>query len=116
MNELLPLYHGTRAGFRGRGGLVLPGSDVGRDNTTGSDHYRPGLAPYRADRVYLTGDLELAQRFAQLARGRGRAKVLEVLPFGPLELDEATYDGRDRDDVFTTDAALVERVVWIEES
>jgi hypothetical protein len=97
------LYHGTRAAFRGPGGLVLPGDEFGKDN------HRLG----RSDRVYVTPDLDLAKAYALGAKGRGRARVLEVTPMSPLTVDDSTVDG-DEQETYATDAARVLRVVWTE--
>lgn len=97
------LYHGTRAGFRGRGGLVLPGTDVGR-------HNHPGLE-YRSDWVYLTPDLDLAWLYAEAASGRGRPKVLVVRPGSGLLNDDSTLAGDDEQVSFRCTHAYVDRVL-----
>lgn len=96
------LYHGTRAGFRGRGGLVLPGNVVGR-------HNHPGLE-YRSDWVYLTPDLELAWDYAEAAKGRGKPKVLVVAPGGLLYHDDSTVNGAEQVS-FRCESAIVRRVL-----
>ena len=100
-----PLYHGTRRGFRGPGGLVLPGDRFGTDNH--------GLS--RSDVVYLTPDLDLAKDYAKAASGRGRAKVLEVMPHTPLMKDDSTVNGEEQES-YTCEWGRVVRVIWIEES
>lgn len=105
--DLPPVYHGTRAGFRGRGGLVLPGAQVGRDNTSGSHGYVDHGIPYTGEHVYVTTDRDLAMIFALLAKGRGRPRVLTVQPFGMKPDTGTTYGGEERDDVFTCEWATV---------
>lgn len=113
MSSEVVFYHGTRAPFGPRGGLLLPGAETGQDNTTNSDDYRPGVTPYAATHVYVTTDRELAEEFARRARGRGRPRVLIVQPWAPLIPDDATYNGEDRDDVFRCPAANVLRREWV---
>lgn len=90
----MPLYHGTRKPF-GKGGLVLPGKLTSEDNTTGSESYTQGLRPYTGEKVYVTTDLELAKHFAKISKGRGKAKVFEVLYVGSIERDDALFDGEE---------------------
>lgn len=75
----VPLYHGTRAAFR-RGGYVLSGDLVGKDNH--------GLG--RSDTVYLTPDRKMAAMWARAAKGRGKPKVVTVRPGGRLEVNDST--------------------------
>ena len=79
------LYHGTRAGFRGKGGIVLPGELYKKDN------HRLG----RSDWVYVTPDIDLAWSFAEASAGRGRPRVLIVRPLGDLEVDDSTVGGEE---------------------
>lgn len=95
-----PLYHGTRAGFRGRGGLVLPAACTGRPVTLG------GIRDDEGEHVYVTPDRELAVAFAYLAGGKGRPRILTVLPLGPLEVDIATFGGEERE-AYRCEAATV---------
>lgn len=98
-----PLYHGTRAPFRGSGGLVLPGARFGKDNHNLK----------RGEVVYVTPDLDLAKDYALACKGRGRAKVLEVMPHSPVEVDDSTVGG-DEQESYTCPAASVVRVAWTE--
>ena len=98
-----PLYHGTRAGFHGRGGLVLPAVLTGRPVTGG------GIRDDEGQHVYVTPDHSLACVFAHLSSGRGKPKVLTVTPLGPLEIDIATFDGEERE-AYRCEAAVVEAV------
>lgn len=79
-------YHGTRTPFR-RGGLVVPGDEVGKENH--------GLG--RSHRVYLTRQVGLAQRYAEVAKGRGRPRVLVVRPLTEVEVDDSTVSGAEQD-------------------
>lgn len=90
------LYHGTRAPFRGKGGLLLPGDTCGRDNH-GLD--RSGV-------VYVTPDLDLAWDYARAARGRGKPRVLIVAPDGRLTVDDSTVNGCEQE-AYTCEAAIV---------
>ena len=101
------LYHGTRAGFRGPGGLVLPGVQVRR-------HKHPGLE-YRSDWVYLTPDLDLAWEYAEVAKGRGKAKVLVVAPWDMLFNDDSTIAGGVEQISFRCKGATVLRVLTVRE-
>jgi hypothetical protein len=94
------LYHGTRAPFRGGGGLVLPGADVGREN------HNLG----RSDRVYVTPDLELAWLYAEASKGRGKPKVLIVEPRSPLEVDDSTI-GNEEQEAYSCAYAVVQKVL-----
>lgn len=94
------LYHGTRAGFRGSGGLVLPGDLVGKDNH--------GLK--RSDAVYLTPDLELAWDYARACKGRGRPRVLVVRPMSELEMDDSTV-GEEEQESYRCSGARVLRTL-----
>lgn len=100
-----PLYHGTRAGFRGPGGLVLPGAMLGRENH----------AQGRSGVVYVTPDLDEAKLWAEASQGRGRAKVLQVRPMGIIGVDNSTLNGEEHEG-YTCEAATVVKVVWIEET
>lgn len=95
-----PLYHGTRRGFD-RGGLLLPGGEVGQDNH--------GLG--RTGHVYVTPDLGLAKHYAEHANGKGRPRVVEVAPLGPVEVDDSTVGG-DQQESYRVDCARVLRVAW----
>ena len=101
------LYHGTRAGFRGRGGIVLPGVQVGR-------HNHPGLE-YRSDWVYITPDLDLAWEYAEAAQGRGKPKVLVVLPGSGLLNDDSTIAGGVEQISFRCTHAIVQKVLTVRE-
>lgn len=103
-----PLFHGTRAGFRGRGGLVLPARQTGRPVTEG------GIREDEGEHVYVTPDWNLAAEFARRANGRGHPKVLTVLPAGPLEVDWATFGGEERE-AYRCEAAHVLAVQFIPE-
>jgi len=97
------LFHGTRAPFT-QGGLVLPGETVGRENH--------GLG--RSDVVYVTPEFDLAQEYARVATGRGRARVVEVRPCSPLRVDDSTVSGEEQES-YSCEAARVLRVAWIED-
>lgn len=105
MSDEPVLYHGTRAGFRGKGGLVLPGMDVGRYN-------HPGLE-YRSDWVYVTPDLELAWDYAEACQGRGKPKVLVVRPNGMLYHDDSTLAGGYEQVSFRCESAIVAGVLTV---
>lgn len=81
----VPLYHGTRAAYRGSGGLLLPGDDVGQD------HHGLGRSAY----VYMTPDREEAEAWARAAKGRNRPRVLTVMPMAPVENDDSTINGEE---------------------
>ena len=94
-------YHGTRAGFRGRGGLLLPAATTGATPRAG---HRPGGTDY----VHLTTDADLAAWYAYNDRThRGRPRVLTVAPLGPIEHDASTYDDETEDQFRCTDGARV---------
>lgn len=95
-------YHGTRRPFN-TGGLVLPGDKVG------VDHHNLG----RSDWVYVTTDLELAKDYARAAAGKGRAKVVQVRPWGDLYIDDSTVNGEEQDS-YRCEAASVLLRVWME--
>lgn len=97
------LYHGTRAPFRGRGGLVLPGDETGR-------HAHPGME-YRSDYVYVTPDLDLAWAYAIAATGRGKPRVLVVLPGSPLLHDDSTIAGGEEQVSFRCTHAYVQKIL-----
>lgn len=80
-------YHGTRRGFRGRGGVVLPRWEHGGPGTTAPTN--PGrTSPPDADRyVFITRDRDVAVAYAHAAPGRGRPKVLTVQPAGEVTRD-----------------------------
>jgi hypothetical protein len=103
MTETERLYHGTRAGF-GAGGVLFPGA------TPGVDRDNHGLG--RSEWVYVTPDLDLAKDYAEAASGRGRPKVLEVVPCGPLEVDDSTVGG-EAQEAYRCEWAWVVRRVWI---
>lgn len=102
-----PLYHGTRAGFRGRGGLLLPRGSHGGTGT--SAPVNPGREPPSdSDRyVYVTTSKTLAWVYAWHAPGRGRPKVLTVIPLGNLEPDPEHSPAME---AYRCEAAVVERV------
>lgn len=101
--EQVRFYHGTRRPF-GPGGLLLPGEQAGADNH--------GLG--RSDWVYVTTDLDLAIEYAKVAQGRGRAKVVEVAPWGEMFVDNSTVGGQEQDS-YRCEAAKVLRRVWMEQ-
>lgn len=88
-------YHGTRAGFRGRGGLLLPKSKTGAQGT--SYPVNPGMTvPADAGAYcYVTRDREVAEVYAEHAPGRGRPKVLTVQPHGDVTRDPEHGPGTD---------------------
>jgi hypothetical protein len=104
MTSILPtFFHGTRAAFRGRGGIVLPGSQVGRDNhSLGTNNY-----------VYVSTDIEVAMDFAVLAKGRGKPRILTVQPFGKMERD--TYPDMADQDSWRCEGARVLKVRMLSE-
>jgi rifampin ADP-ribosylating transferase len=77
-----PLFHGGTRRLD-RVGLILPPSKTGVA-TTGE--YGAG-AIHRADRVYLTTELEQARIFAICAPPKGRGDIYECEPIGDLEPD-----------------------------
>lgn len=79
-------FHGTRRGFT-TGGALLP-----RDEHAGPGTAAPLNPGYTAPAdtaawVYLTQDVNVAWAYAWVAPGRGRPKVVEVIPHGNLEPD-----------------------------
>ena len=96
-------YHGTRRPF-GPGGLLLPGEKFGADNH--------GLG--RSEWVYVTTELDLAIEYAKAAQGRGKAKVVQVQPWGEMFVDDSTIAGGEEQDSYKCEAAKVLRRVWIE--
>lgn len=87
MPAAAPLYHGTRKGFRGRGGLLMPRTFHGSKGTTAP--LKPGaVANSDSERyVYVTTSLDLAWVYAWHAQGRGRPRVLTVRPLSPVWRD-----------------------------
>lgn len=81
------LYHGTRAGFRGRGGLLMPRARHGGRATGAPVNSGREPLPDAEQCVYLTEHVELAWAYAWAAPGRGKPKVLVVRPLGPIEPD-----------------------------
>lgn len=79
-------FHGTRRGFT-TGGLLLPRSTHGGPGTAAP--VNPGRAvPDEAQGwVYLTEDIDVAWAYAWVAPGRGKPKVVEVVPHDDLEPD-----------------------------
>jgi hypothetical protein len=94
------MYHGTRAGFRGKGGIVLPGEMFQKDN-----HHLG-----RSSWVYVTPDIDLAWSFAEASDGKGRPRVLMVRPIGKLEVDASTVAGENYE-MYRCDSALVTQVL-----
>lgn len=82
------LYHGTRIGAE-RGGWITPAAFHG--------HQANELPGYEgADGwLFLTPDPDVAATFARTAKGRGRPKILTVVPDEPVEPDHATLNGED---------------------
>lgn len=80
-------FHGTRRGFT-RGGLLLPRSQHGKAASTAPLQPGKEAVADAADWVYLTRNVDLAWAYAWAAPGRGRPKVLQVIPHGPLEPDD----------------------------
>ena len=80
-------FHGTRAGFRGHGGILLPKAQTQAEGTTAP--LNPGMrSPDDAGHwCYITRDREVAEYYAEHAIGRGRPKVLVVQPHGLVERD-----------------------------
>lgn len=82
-----PLYHGTRAGFQ-KGGLLMPRRFHQTKRTTTAP-LKPGRQP-RADSenyVYVTTNKTLAWVYAWHSTGRGRPRVLRVIPMGRIWSD-----------------------------
>lgn len=96
-------YHGTRRPFD-RGGLILPGAKFGEDNH--------GLG--RSEWVYVTTELDLAIEYAKVAQGRGKAKIVEVQPWGEMFVDDSTIAGGQEQDSYKCEAAKVLGRVWME--
>jgi len=94
------LFHGTRKPFK-KGGLVLPGDDVGIDNH----------ALGRSSVVYVTPDFDLACDYAEQAVGSGTPRVVSVFPLGDLYPDRSTVGGVYVDS-WCCDAAVVRSVVY----
>jgi hypothetical protein len=65
---------------------VFPADEAGHEP-------RPGHAPGGTAFVYLTDDPEQAAWYARHSKGRGRPKVLTVVPTGEVEHDPSTFDG-----------------------
>ena len=86
------LYHGTRAPFRGPGGLVLPRSVHGGPGTTAPLNPGRALPADAAGFVYVTEDLDVAWVYAWHAPGRGAPRVLVVAACG-LEADPEHSEG-----------------------
>ena len=85
-----PLYHGTRAAFRGRGGLLLPAA-----SHHGPTNHDASRLDDRDEWVYVTPDLALAWAYARAAAGRNVPRVLVVRPAGRIEHDWSTVNGED---------------------
>jgi len=87
--ETEALYHGTRRGVS-RGGWLTPPSFHGEERA----NVLPGY-PDADQYIFMTPDVEVAETFAYQAKGRGRPKVLTVVPTEPIERDLATWCGMD---------------------
>jgi hypothetical protein len=84
-------YHGTRAGFS-VGGWLVPYAD----HRSGSA--RPGhQGEHSTTFTYFTTDRELAEWYALNSRGRGKPKVLTVVPSARIEHDPSPYDDERED-------------------
>ena len=81
-----PLFHGTKAGFR-PGGYLFPPRFTGHEPRAGAQ------GEDSLEFVYVTTDWEQAEWYAVNSKGRGRPKVLTVVPTDVLEVDPSTYDG-----------------------
>lgn len=79
-------YHGTRRGFS-PGGWVFPRSSHGGAGSSAPTTPGRESPAEAADFVYVTTDLTLAWAYAWAAPGRGKPKVLTVIPHGPTEPD-----------------------------
>lgn len=80
-------FHGTRRGFRGGGGLLVPRSVHGSTPTGAPVNVGREALSDASQWVYLTRNLDLAWVYAWHASGRGKPKVLRVQPHGVIELD-----------------------------
>jgi hypothetical protein len=94
-------YHGTRRGFRGRGGLIHPG-----------EWFKGERGLYRAGRVYLTTNKDVAIRHAREARGPGMPKVVTVTV---LEKVRTTVLVGQAPQLWV-EAAFVKDVIWTDEN
>lgn len=103
-------YHGTRAGFRGSGGLVLPRVQTGRPANHEAASAGPSFAPDAGEWVYVTLDLELAWDFAEAAQGRGKPKVLVVAPWSTPVEDWSSVNGEVLP-MYRVEGATVEKVL-----
>lgn len=76
--RLVTLYRGTRAAF-GHGGYMVPvGDGLHTGPADDPGHGLPGM-------IRVTEDYEEAAAWALACRGRGRPRVVEVTPLGPVE-------------------------------
>ena len=103
----MTFYHGTRVGFRSRGGLLLPRAKHGGPGTTAPLH--PGETPQHdaADYVYVTTNPMVAWVYAWCAPGRGRPRVLTVRPTSDVQRDpEHSLEV----EAYRCEAAIVEAV------
>ena len=102
MKDKVVFYHGTKAGFRGRGGLLLPGDLVGKDNW----HLK------RSQFAYITTEIQLAYFYAYACKGRGRPKVLIVKPISQIENDNSfLFD--DLQAAYTCSGAIVQKTILL---
>lgn len=67
--------------------------------------------PHDHEMVYLTDDPEVAAWFSVHAEGRGKPKVLEVAPLGPLARHDLEHQGELVGE-YTTSWASVLRLHW----
>lgn len=81
----MSLYHGTRAPFTVGGYLFPP------DDTKATP--RPGNSD--TGWVYVTDDVDLAEWYAHQHPGRGKPRVLTVMPMSPVTHDPSPFDGED---------------------
>ena len=82
-------WHGTRRGFQ-KGGLILPPSFHGKGKANDLPDHTDD------DWVFITPDREIAEEFAyKAAVGKGRPRVLQVVPLHDVFNDWATYGGED---------------------
>lgn len=102
-----PLYHGTRAGFRGRGGLLAPRTFHGGSGTAAP--LTPGAVAPTDSRgyVYVTTSPLVAWIYAWHAPGRGRPRVLTVRPLSEPEPDPEHSPTME---AYRCEAAIVESV------